>query len=231
MIVKEFSFISYFLFSHNSCNRCAIPYDDVDKGKVGLEVEDREEKKEEDNNNLEVSKKDVDGSNDDKEEDRTKKTKEEMPKNLSFVKVVVDSDNLLPLNINRETLQEFKIIKGISKKLGRKAIEILRKLAEKEESKKEKDDNIDDETKEVDINEVAETNNDELFVDAANDAPPPQDAMTTTTTAASEEGGTTTTGAPRKATTTMRRTILREGRRWGEIRRSKMAKATTMKRT
>ena len=38
--VKEFSFISYFLFSHNSCDCCAIPDDDIDEDKVGLEVED-----------------------------------------------------------------------------------------------------------------------------------------------------------------------------------------------
>ena len=70
-----------------------------------------------------------------------------MPRNLSFVKGVVDSDKLLPLNVNRETVQDSKIIKVISKKLVRKAIEILRKLAEKEESKKEKDDDIDDDNK------------------------------------------------------------------------------------
>ena len=39
--------------------------------------------------------------------------------------------------------------------------------------------------------EVAETDNDELVVDAANDAPPPQDAPTATMTMvdATEEGG------------------------------------------
>ena len=97
-----------------------------------LKVEDGEEKKEEDNDDLEVYDEDVDGLNEDEEEGRTKKTKEEMPKNLSFVKGVVDSDDLLLLNINRETLQESKIIKVISKKLVRKAIYMLRELAEKE---------------------------------------------------------------------------------------------------
>ena len=76
-----------------------------------------------------------------------------MPKNLSFVKGVMDSNDHLPVNVNRGTLQESKIIKVISKKLVRKAIEMLRKLAEKGQSKKEKDDKIDDETKEVEINE------------------------------------------------------------------------------
>ena len=102
-----------------------------------------------------------------------------MPKYLSFVKGVVDISDLLPLlpiNINRETLQESNIIKVISKKLVRKAIEMLRKLAEKDESKEDKNDSIDDDTKDVDINknrEVIETENDELVVDAANNNPPP----------------------------------------------------------
>ena len=154
--VKEFSFISYFLFSHNSCDCCTIPDDNVDKDKIGLKVDDGEEKKEDDDDDLEVSDKDVDGMNEDEEEDRPKKTKEEMPKNLSFVKVVVDSNDFLPINVNRETLQESKIIKVISKKQVRKAIEMLSKLAEKEESNKEKDDSIDKETKEVNINENGE---------------------------------------------------------------------------
>ena len=44
--------------------------------KVGLKVEYGEEKEEEYNNDLEVSDEYVDGSNDDEEEDRLKKTKE-----------------------------------------------------------------------------------------------------------------------------------------------------------
>ena len=134
--VKELYFISYFLFSHNSCDRCAIPDDDVDEDNVGLKVEDGEEKKDEDNDDLEVSEEDVDGLNDDEEEDRPKKTKEEIPNNLIFIKGVVDSDNLLTLNVTRETLQESKIIKFIYKKLVSKVIEMLRNLAEKDESKK-----------------------------------------------------------------------------------------------
>lgn len=52
-----------------------------------------------------------------------------LPRYLAFMKGVVDSDDL-PLNVNRETVQESKIIKVISKKLVRKAIEMVRKLSE-----------------------------------------------------------------------------------------------------
>ena len=105
---------------------------------------------------MEVSGEDVNGTNDDQEEDRPKKTKEVMPKYLSFVKGVVDKKELLPLNFNREALQESKIIKVISKKLLSKDIEMMRKLAEKDESKDEKDDDINNGTKKVDINENVE---------------------------------------------------------------------------
>jgi len=54
-----------------------------------------------------------------------------LPNHLAFIKGVVDSDDL-PLNVNRETLQESKIIKIIKKKIARKAIEMIRKFSEKE---------------------------------------------------------------------------------------------------
>ena len=78
---------------------------------------------------MEVLDEDIDGTNDNKEEDRPNKTKEKIPNKLGFVKGVVDSNNLLPLNVNRETLQESKISKVVSKKLVRKAIEMLRRIA------------------------------------------------------------------------------------------------------
>jgi len=54
-----------------------------------------------------------------------------LPKYLNFIKGVVDSDDL-PLNVSRETLQQHKILKVMSKKLVRKALEMLRKLANTE---------------------------------------------------------------------------------------------------
>ena len=40
-----------------------------------------------------------------------------MPKNLSFFQGVVDSNNLITLNVNRKNLQEYRIIMVMSKKL------------------------------------------------------------------------------------------------------------------
>jgi heat shock protein beta len=51
-----------------------------------------------------------------------------LPRYLNFLKGVVDSDDL-PLNVSRETLQQHKVLKVMAKKLVRKALEMLRKLA------------------------------------------------------------------------------------------------------
>nr|2O1U_A Chain A, Endoplasmin [Canis lupus familiaris]2O1U_B Chain B, Endoplasmin [Canis lupus familiaris]2O1V_A Chain A, Endoplasmin [Canis lupus familiaris]2O1V_B Chain B, Endoplasmin [Canis lupus familiaris] len=52
-----------------------------------------------------------------------------MPKYLNFVKGVVDSDDL-PLNVSRETLQQHKLLKVIRKKLVRKTLDMIKKIAD-----------------------------------------------------------------------------------------------------
>lgn len=77
-----------------------------------------------------------------------------LPRYLAnFVKGVVESDDL-PLNVNRENLQESKILRVIKKKLTHKVIELMKKLSdedlqEREEAKAE-DKKEEEETKEED---------------------------------------------------------------------------------
>ncbi|KAL1820762.1 hypothetical protein ACET3Z_015631 [Daucus carota] len=65
-----------------------------------------------------------------------------LPKYLNFLKGLVDSDTL-PLNVSREMLQQHSSLKTIKKKLIRKALDMIRKIADEdpdESSDKEKND-------------------------------------------------------------------------------------------
>merc|ERR1719399_489229 len=79
-----------------------------------------------------------------------------LPKYLNFVKGVVDSDDL-PLNVSREQLQQSKIMKVISKKLVRKILELMKKLAKEEDS----GDDEEDEEKEDEEGEEKEKKDEE----------------------------------------------------------------------
>jgi heat shock protein 90kDa beta len=80
-----------------------------------------------------------------------------MPRYLNFIKGVVDSDSL-PLNVSREQLQQLKLMKVMSKKLVRKALDMMRKMAEEEEEDEEEDDEDYDDEEEVTDNEDHEEN-------------------------------------------------------------------------
>jgi len=72
-----------------------------------------------------------------------------LPRYLMWVKGVVDSDDL-PLNVNREQLQQSKILKVISKKLTRKVLEMLKKIAKGDTEDEDEDEEDEDEEDKAD---------------------------------------------------------------------------------
>merc|ERR1711861_122052 len=78
-----------------------------------------------------------------------------LPRYLNFVRGVVDSDDL-PLNVSREQLQQNKIMKVISKKLVRKVLELMKKLAKEEDSGDDEDEEKDDDKEEKEEKEKKE---------------------------------------------------------------------------
>jgi len=71
-----------------------------------------------------------------------------VPKYLSFLKGIVDSDTL-PLNVSREMLQQHSSLKTIKKKLVRKALDMIRKLAEEDDDDEEEEEKEEGAEKEV----------------------------------------------------------------------------------
>jgi len=67
-----------------------------------------------------------------------------LPRYLNFIKGVVDSDDL-PLNVSRETLQQARVLSVMAKKLVRKVLEMLRKLATGQDEEASEDDENKDE--------------------------------------------------------------------------------------
>merc|ERR1712028_261547 len=88
------------------------------------------------------------------------KFEELLPRYLNFVRGVVDSDDL-PLNVSREQLQQNKIMKVISKKLVRKVLELMKKLAKEEDSGDDEDEEKDDDNEEKEDKEEKKDKKDE----------------------------------------------------------------------
>eukprot|EP01026_Neomeris_dumetosa_P057149 TRINITY_DN524_c0_g1_i3.p1 TRINITY_DN524_c0_g1~~TRINITY_DN524_c0_g1_i3.p1 ORF type:complete len:809 (-),score=211.28 TRINITY_DN524_c0_g1_i3:419-2845(-) len=85
-----------------------------------------------------------------------------LPRYLSFLAGLVDSDSL-PLNVSREMLQQLEALKTIKKKLVRKALDMIKKMAEaelkarkkaaKDEKDKAEDEEEEEEEEETEIDE------------------------------------------------------------------------------
>jgi len=71
-----------------------------------------------------------------------------MPRYLSFIRGVVDSEDL-PLNVSREMLQQSRVLKVIKKKLVSKALDMMKKMSEAEERALEAEDEEDKEAEEA----------------------------------------------------------------------------------
>merc|ERR1719160_633713 len=83
-----------------------------------------------------------------------------LPKYLGFIKGVVDSDSL-PLNVSREMLQQNKVLKVIGKKMTRKALAMIKALAD--EDKKDEDEEDEEEDKEDKEKEEGEVSKYDTF--------------------------------------------------------------------
>jgi len=75
-----------------------------------------------------------------------------LPRYLNFIKGVVDSDDL-PLTVSRESLSQSRVIKVMSKKITRKALEMLKDMADEEIASNEDTDEDDEESEKKDDEE------------------------------------------------------------------------------
>lgn len=74
-----------------------------------------------------------------------------LPKYLAFLKGIVDSDTL-PLNVSREMLQAHNSLKTIKKKLIRKALDMIRRIAEDDPAESDDKEDVADESEGEDEN-------------------------------------------------------------------------------
>jgi len=81
-----------------------------------------------------------------------------LPRYLGFIKGVVDSDSL-PLNVSREMLQQNKVLKVIGKKMTRKALAMIKSMADADKKDDDEEDEEGDEDKKVE--EKEESSDDE----------------------------------------------------------------------
>jgi len=85
----------------------------------------------------------------------TDEFKDLLPRYLNFIRGVVDSDDL-PLNVSRELLQENRILKIIKKKLIRKALAMIKEIADEDEKAKEDEEDKEGEDKDKKAEEKKE---------------------------------------------------------------------------
>merc|ERR1711957_983954 len=81
-----------------------------------------------------------------------------LPKYLGFIKGVVDSDSLPP-NVSREMLQQNKVLKVMGKKMTRKALAMIKALAD--EDKKDDDDEEEDKEEDKEDKDVEKKDDEE----------------------------------------------------------------------
>jgi len=75
-----------------------------------------------------------------------------LPRYLGFIKGVVDSDSL-PLNVSREMLQQNKVLKVIGKKMTRKALAMIKSMADADKKDDDDEEEEGEEKKEVEEKE------------------------------------------------------------------------------